>query len=59
MLKFGALSADVSMAPDLASDVLKWVNLSWIRCAIDGVAAVLFLRAASAPEDTPPGLRIC
>lgn len=36
-----------SISPDVASAILKWVNLSWIRCAIDGVVATLFLRAAS------------
>jgi hypothetical protein len=36
---------------DIGSDLLKWVDLSWIRCAIDGVTAALSLWAASKPDD--------
>jgi hypothetical protein len=51
IFKFMALQAGAPISSDLASDILKWVNLSWIRCAIDGTVAVLFLRAASLQEE--------
>jgi len=45
------LPVDVPLSPKVATSVLKWVTLSWIRCAIDGVTAILFLRSVCAPEN--------
>ncbi len=42
-----ALRAGESVFAGLASNVITWVNLSWIRCAIDGAVSILLLRAAS------------
>jgi len=50
IFQFMVLKPGTSISPDLASAILKWVNLSWIRCAIDGVMAVLFFRAAANPN---------
>lgn len=41
---------DVPAGPlnaDVASRVVEWVNLSWIRAAIDGVVAILFVSASN------------
>jgi hypothetical protein len=50
ILKFMSIPGGTALSYDVGSAVLTWVNLSWIRCAIDGVVAILFLRAASKPE---------
>jgi hypothetical protein len=49
--------AATTLSPQITSNVMKWVNLSWIRCAIDGVSAILFLRAASYESSTVRSLR--
>jgi hypothetical protein len=47
VFEFMATSPGGTLAADLVSRVTRWVDLSWIRAAIDGVTAVLFLVAAS------------
>jgi len=47
ILQFMEAPAGAPLAPDLADQIVQWVNLSWIRAAIDGVAAVLLLLAIS------------
>jgi len=51
IFRFMTLPVDVPLSPKVATSVLKWVTLSWIRCAIDGVTAILFLRSVCAPEN--------
>jgi hypothetical protein len=53
IFQFMRIPATEPISVDVANGVLKWVNLSWIRCAIDGVVAILFLRAASTREEIP------
>ena len=57
IFQFMAVPAGASISPEVANGVAKWVNLSWIRYASDGVVAVLFLRAVSEPgsplQDVP------
>jgi hypothetical protein len=53
IFRFMTLQAGTPLSSEGASDVLRWVNLSWIRCAIDGIVAVLFLRAASLQRERP------
>jgi hypothetical protein len=50
IFKFMSIPGDTALSYDVGSAVLTWVNLSWITCAIGGVVAILFLRAASKPE---------
>jgi len=50
IFKFMATQVGTPIPAEIASSVVKWVALSWIGCAIDGVVAVVFLRAASAPD---------
>jgi hypothetical protein len=35
------------LTADVAGQVIQWVNLSWMRAAIDGVVAILLLLASS------------
>ena len=42
---------DNPLSPDLASQIMRWVNLSWIRCTVDGVLACLLIYATSKPTD--------
>jgi uncharacterized membrane protein len=44
-----AVHADTPLSADLVSQITRWVNLSWIRCAVDGVLACLLLFATSKP----------
>jgi hypothetical protein len=53
IFRFMALEAGTPLSSEVASDILKWVNLSWIRCTIDGIVAVLFLRATSLQAERP------
>jgi hypothetical protein len=47
---FMTINPGASISTDVATGVLRWVNLSWIRCGIDGLVAILFLRSALAPD---------
>jgi hypothetical protein len=47
IFRFMALPPNGPINLEIASSVISWVNLSWVRCAIDGAVAILFLRAAS------------
>ena len=47
IFEFMEVSTGGSLTPDLVSQIIQWVNLSWIRVASDGVVAVLFLLATS------------
>jgi hypothetical protein len=38
------------LSADLASQIAHWVNLSWIRCAVDGALALVLLFAALRPQ---------
>jgi len=49
----GALSTAMEMSalsPEIAGNIMRWVILSWIRCALDGVTAILLLGAAAQPD---------
>jgi len=35
------------LTPEVAGQVVQWVNLSWLRAGIDGVVAILLLVAGS------------
>jgi hypothetical protein len=52
IFRFMRIQTTEPISGKVASDVLKWVNLSWIRCAIDGVVAILFLRATAKTHDS-------
>ena len=52
IFQFMTVSSGGALSSELAASVVKWVNLSWLRCAFDGVVAVLFLRAASESEQS-------
>ena len=54
IFRFMNLPADSSLSPDVASEIMRWVKLSWIRCAVDGVLSCLLLYATSKP-DNPEG----
>lgn len=41
------------LSPELASEIMRWVNLSWIRCAVDGILAALLLFATSRASAEP------
>jgi hypothetical protein len=43
------LPLESSLSADLASQIAHWVNLSWIRCAVNGALALLLLFAALRP----------
>jgi hypothetical protein len=43
------LPPESPLSADLASQIAHWVNLSWIRCAVDGALALLLLFAALRP----------
>jgi hypothetical protein len=47
IFEFMATSAAGPLSAELMNRVTRWVNLSWVRAAIDGLTAVLFLVAAS------------
>jgi hypothetical protein len=47
IFKLMAVPTSALVPQELASEVMKWVNLSWIRCAIDGNLAALLLFATS------------
>jgi hypothetical protein len=47
IFEFMKTPAGGSLSADLVGRVTAWVQLSWIRTAIDGLMAVLFLLAAS------------
>jgi hypothetical protein len=47
IFQFMAVPAGASISAELANNLMKWVNLSWIRCAVDGITAILFFSAAS------------
>ena len=47
ILRFMVMRTGASISDDMARSVSNWVNLSWLRCLIDGVTAILFLRAAA------------
>ena len=49
IFKLMAVPAGTQISPELAGQIMQWVNLSWIRCAIDGVLAALLLFATSRP----------
>ena len=54
-LMSGALSTAMEMSalsPEIAGNIMRWVILSWIRCALDGLTAILLLGAAAQPETT-------
>jgi hypothetical protein len=50
IFRFMSVPADNPLSPDLASQIMRWVNLSWIRCAVDGVLACVLLYATSKPN---------
>jgi hypothetical protein len=52
IFRFMQIQTIAPISGKVASDVLKWVNLSWIRCAIDVVVAILFLRATAKAHDS-------
>jgi hypothetical protein len=52
IFQFMRIQAPKPISVDVANSLLKWVNLSWIRCVIDGVVATLFLRAAAKVQDS-------
>jgi hypothetical protein len=58
IFRFMTLQASTPLSSEGARDVLKWVKLIWIRCTIDGIVAVLFLRATSLRENSGPS-EIC
>ncbi len=45
-----ALPQGQLVSADLANQMMLWVNLSWIRCAIDGVLATVLLYAIARPN---------
>ena len=45
ILRFMEIPAGGPLTPDLADQIVQWVNRSWMRAAIDGVVAILFLLA--------------
>ena len=47
IFEFMEAPAGGMLTPDLVSQIIQWVNLSWIRTAVDGVVAILFLIATS------------
>ena len=47
IFEFLEVSTGGSLRADLVSQMIHWVNLSWIRAASDGVVAVLLLLATS------------
>lgn len=50
IFRFMSVPPDNPLSSDLASEIMRWVNLSWIRCAVDGVLACMLLYAASKPN---------
>jgi hypothetical protein len=52
---FMTLPAGEPLSAELVGRVTWWVNLSWIRTAIDGLMALLFLLAASRPGPSRTG----
>jgi hypothetical protein len=53
IFKLMAIPADHQVTPELATQIMWWVDLSWIRCAIDGILAALLLFATSRPNAEP------
>jgi hypothetical protein len=49
IFKLMAVPAGIPISPELTSEIMRWVNLSWIRCAVDGILAALLLFATSRP----------
>jgi len=47
IFEFMEVSTGGPLSADLVSQMIQWVNLSWIRAANDGVVAVLLLLATS------------
>jgi hypothetical protein len=56
ILEFMALPIEGGLSDELAEAVATWVQLSWIRAAVDGGVAIMFLFAVSeGPRVGPDG----
>eukprot|EP00455_Lapot_gusevi_P044963 TRINITY_DN5702_c0_g1_i1.p1 TRINITY_DN5702_c0_g1~~TRINITY_DN5702_c0_g1_i1.p1 ORF type:complete len:143 (+),score=24.68 TRINITY_DN5702_c0_g1_i1:65-493(+) len=47
MTEFMPLPPGQPLTDKAAADLVQWVQLSWVRCALDGIACVLILYALS------------